>query len=183
MPRNNTQFESLRSRVAKLEGAAGASSKTTEKSAWLTVGVPIIAVVLAALAWLQPQYSTSKNTDFNNSVDGRIDLKLKEPNEKLTKIGTDIAAIDGTLKAWAPFMTPLFFKKSIALPEKDFAQSLPQLKAAAQVGSESRTPIPADNLADAGKRTLALASANSDLGKLAWETTSALLQYRSWVRY
>lgn len=182
MAPTDTQFENLKRRVKDLEAVPASATapaswvQRNQVLAWL-IGITLVvaSIVIAIYAGVIPHLEK----DLSLQVTNQVTEGLKQPLQNIGQMSADIGEIKGTLKAWAPFMTPQLFKKNIALPEKDFEKSLPELKAAAQLASESRTPIPINSIADVAKRTIKLASGNSDSAKIAWETTSELLRYRS----
>ncbi len=144
--------------------------------AWLiSTTVAIGAVLVAIFGFVSPHLEN----DMGTRIENQVNRSLQAPLAKQGTMAEDIAAIKSTLNAWGPFITPQIFKRSIALPQKEFEKSLPQLKAAAQLGSQSKTPMSTSDIAGVGKRAISLASGSSDTASLAWETTTALLQYRS----
>lgn len=146
--------------------------------AWLIgIGVAVLTIVATVFLGVIPLLERYHDLTIKNQVQE----DLREPLQKFDAMTVDIATIKGTLNAWAPFITPQFFKKSVALSQTDFEKALPQLKAVAQISSMSQTLIPTGDIAEVGKRTINLASGKTESANLAWETTAALLQYRSVV--
>lgn len=144
--------------------------------AWaLPTVIAIVAVVVAVFGVLLPHLEN----DADLRIRSQVTESLKEPSQKIERMSDDIAEIKGTLKAWAPFMTAQFFKRAASLPDKQFMESLPQLKAVAQVARETKSEVAPTDIAEIGKRTIALAAGHSDSSALAWDTTTTLLQYRS----
>lgn len=186
MPPTDTQFENLKKRVKALEDAPPLSpAGPLAVSSWIqrhqvltwlvSVTIPTVALVVAIYAGAIPHVEKDEAAEIRNQVgDG-----LKQPLQKIETMSDDISEIKGTLKAWAPFVSPQFFKRTAALSDRQLGESLSQLKAAARIGSESKAEVPLADLSAVGKRTVALASGNSDTAALAWQTTVALLQYRS----
>lgn len=179
-----TQFNKLKARVGELEDAqnAGPTSFVHKHPtlAWaLAIAVPTVlavgAVVVTVFVGLLPHLENDAVLRIKNQVTE----SLQEPSQKIGRMSDDIAEIKGTLKAWAPLMTAQFFKRAATLPDKQFMESLPQLKAVAQVARESKSEVAAKDISEIGKRTIALAVGHSDSSTLAWETTTSLLQYRS----
>lgn len=186
MPPSDTQFENLRKRVKALEDAppssaaasSGAPSWTQRHQVltWLIgLTIPAVALVVAIYAGVIPHIEKDDASEIKNQVSEG----LKQPLQKIGSMSDDIAEIKGTLQAWAPLMTQQFFKRAASLPEKQFRESLSQVSAVAHVAGETKSEVPVEDLSDIGKRTLALASGNSESASLAWKATVALVQYRS----
>lgn len=175
-----TQFNELKKRVSALEKPA-----LEEKCAWpsrhptaawlISTILGVAALLVMTLFGVMPHLEN----DAGLRIKDDVGEALKDPLRQITQMGQDIAKINGTLAAWSPLITPQFFKKAAALPDKQFLESVPQLKAVAQVASESKAAISSEDIADVGKRLISLASARSDTAMQAWSAALDFIGYRS----
>lgn len=166
------------------EKPVGERIRTHSTKWWITavtLALAFLALLVAIAAWLQPEWSTHQHTDLVSQINGQIDEKLKEPVGKINQISEDLADVKGTLRAWAPLITPQFYRKSSTLSQKDFEKSLPELKAVTQLAIESKTQIPSTDVTNLGKRLVHTAAGNTDSANLAWMTATTLLNYRSFL--
>jgi hypothetical protein len=186
MAPSETQFENLKKRVKNLEDKKS-DQGTSQPASWIqrnqlltwliSLTLPTIAIIIAVYAGVIPHIE--KHVDDQVAI--KVNDGLKQPLEKLGKMSDDIAEIKGTLNAWAPLMTPQFFKRTASLSDKQFSESLPQLKVAARIAIQSKTTVPDDDIKEIGKRAITLAAANSVSSAPAWDTLQTLLQYRSFL--
>jgi hypothetical protein len=188
MAPSDTQFQNLKKRVKELEekkkdqGTPQSQSPSwTQRNQLLTwligLAVSILAIILTVYAGVIPHIE--KHVDDQVTI--KVNDALKQPLGQMGTMSNDIAEIKGTLKAWGPLITPQFFKRAASLSDKQFKESLPQLKAVAQTAIQNRTAVPDEDVTTIGKRAITLASANSDSSAPAWDTLQTLLQYRSFL--
>ena len=182
MAPTDTQFDNLKKRVKALEVASSPAAlpvswiQRHQVLTWLlSLTVTVLAIIIAIYTGVIPHIEK----DDGQQITIQVSNGLRDPLQNIGKMSEEIAEINGTLKAWAPFMTPQFFKKTASLPDKQFSASLPQITAVTHIASDSKAEIPVEDIANIGKRTIKLSSGNSDSANLAWQATTALLQYRS----
>jgi hypothetical protein len=179
---NDAAFDKLKSRVKTLEDARPEAKPWLEKNQTLVWLLSTTLILVSILVTFYVGVIPHLENDQNRQIEKQVGESLKDPLKSMGQMSNDVAEIKGILKGWAPFFTPQYFKKLVSLPDKQFVASLPQLKQITQLGSENKTETPVKDIADVGKRTIALsATDNSNAGVLAWEVTTALLQYRSVV--
>jgi hypothetical protein len=181
-----TQVDSMRSDLTAAQRPTSLWQRLrVEHPIWSKV---VAGLIVAAIVGVCTLIREAARTEASSYIDTKIDSKIGAINSKIDGIdkttqqeSKELATINGTIAAWAPFMTPQLLKRSASLPDKQFLESLPQLRAVVQYASENKTPAPVKEIGDTGKRTIALASANPDSAELAWNTTQALLRYRTVV--
>lgn len=146
----------------------------------------ILSIILCVLGIYGKYYLDHKDDNFNRAVDYRIEKnpQLDTVTKKLTEMHDGIIKLQATLDTLQPFINEIVrnhINRISSLPKSGFEKSLSELKAIAQVAAQNKTPIPRREISDVGKRTIALASEDSNSSALAWDTTTALLQYQSVV--
>ena len=180
-----TAFNKLSERVKALEEfpAHQTSSSWIQRHQLLTWLISLTltfgTIMLAIYAGVMPHLEKDLGLQVQNQVQLQVSDGLKQPVQKLGQMSDDIAEIKGTLKAWAPLITPQLFKKTASLPDNKLLESLPQLKVATQLAGESKSEIPAKDIADLGGRLISLASGKSNTATQAWSAALDFLNYRS----
>jgi hypothetical protein len=150
-----------------------------ERNWSIAVLVVIIGAVGTGTYRLTNQLIDSHVRSATDPIQKSVDKINGMPLQNIGQMSEDIATIKGTLNAWAPLITSQVFKKNIALPQKDFEKALPELKAAAQLATKTKTSVSDSDLSAVGRRTLNLVKSGASESDLAWETVNTLLQYRS----
>ncbi len=168
----------LKERVKALENAGQNSSwlQNHQVLTWLlTMSIPVVGMGLTIWLAVLPHLEHYQELQIKTEVSDA----LKEPLGKIDKMETDIASINGTLKAWSPLMVPQILKRSATLSDKELLDSLTQLKNVAELATTEKVPSSTKDVTSIGKRLIQFTSDNSGIAALAWDTTTSFLQYRS----
>ncbi|MCU1339735.1 MAG: hypothetical protein JWO19_5316 [Bryobacterales bacterium] len=135
------------------------------------------ALVIAVVAWVQPQWSTHSAKDLETTIDGRIDTKLKSPTKTLEDLRVDVARISTRLDDFFLLVKPAArrtLKDAAALPAKAFAAELPELKAAIDVAKTTKIPS-ADYASGLRERLRAISTDAPSY----WQTVASFVSYRA----
>jgi hypothetical protein len=176
---SETAHNKLKDRVQALETAGSPSSSWIQKHQVLTWLISLTLIILSIVLSIYSGAIPHIEKDNNLQIANQMNENLKQPLQQIGQMGQDIAGIKATLNAWSPLITPQIFKKAISLPQSQFEKALPDLKAIAQVATESRAVVSSEDLSAVGQRILDVAKGSSSQSNLAWETATSLLQYRS----
>jgi hypothetical protein len=165
-----------------IDTAPSVWSKLWAERSWL---IPTILVVLGAIGtatWYVGTLILDRHIHAAiDPVNSNVEALRALPLQNVAQMGQDIASIKATLQAWSPLIAPQILKRSSTLPQPEFEKSLVQLKAVADLASETGAPAKRSEIADVGKRTIALAAGDSEYSAQAWEATTSLLRYQSVV--
>jgi hypothetical protein len=144
MAPSDTQFENLKKRVKDLEQKPG---QTAPNSSWIqrhqvltwliSLTVTIVALSITFYAGVMPHIEK----DDAQQITNQVTEGLKQPLQKIGQMSDEIAEINGTLKAWAPFMAPEVLKRSASANQDEFNKSLPDLKKAIQAAAQTNTTV------------------------------------------
>ena len=142
-------------------------------------------LVIAVLAWLQPEWAKHSEHDLESNVDRLIDVKLEKPLDRLGKVETGIAVVGAkidTLIALQKQAVALIPDIKTKLPEglarasTGDTTSLGALAYYVSAGTAQRVPVPDSLVQKSGLNLIAL---RSDEAEKAWQVVLQLLAYRS----
>jgi hypothetical protein len=150
-----------------------------------TLAVAVLAMLVGVLGiFASPyfqKYLDGKDASFNNAIDQRIDVKLKDVNSKLDKISNELSRLDGSLSAIGPFIQDLIrnqMNRSASLKKEQFNEELPQLKKVITAAQKVNLTIP-DRTMSGLQRNLLNAGPNSSE---YWPAVGTFITYRSSIQ-
>ncbi len=104
----------------------------SRKLGWiLGIGIPVAALLVAIVAWIQPQISAHLARDRKNDTDNEIAAQLKDPLKKLDDIAGDVREIKGKLSVLDPMIQRLTaeqMQRHASLSPQEFQLQLPKFK-------------------------------------------------------
>lgn len=147
----------------ELPNAVGSPSR---KSNWIwTRLVPVIAVIVALVAWLEPRFRTHHEQDLRNAIKIEVGDQLKEPLSQLNNMRVEIGEIQGELKR-------ISFNQLGASDEKMFATSLPYLRT---LMTQSASGVPQTTLFQLASKLRKTPESSKDY----WPTVLQFIQFAS----
>jgi len=169
----------LTERMNDVEAALGLRAKESQPSwiirHWKDV-VLVLALIIALLAWLQPEWKAKDNLALENQINNQIESKLKE--DKLDQVVPDLAGIKAQLATISDFVKIIAQKEmqhAAALPLPDFERGLPQLKTALQAAKSTGAEASPAVIQTIQSR---LSESNRDQPEF-WGTAAALITYQA----
>ena len=133
--RQMAEKPTLTQRMEKVESAVGISSRKSAaewtRDHWLALSISVgtfVLIVIAYLAWWQPQWKAHEDEDLTNKIDHQIDSKLVAPLGQLSGQEKTLARIEGRLEEISDLLkliTQNEMKRIASLPPQDFNSNLP----------------------------------------------------------
>jgi hypothetical protein len=166
-----TAHNKLRDRVLALEKAVAPPNSWVQRHQVLTWLISLTALLIAFYAGVIPHIEK----DDALQIQTQVTDSLKTPLQKLDGMSTDIARINATLTAWAPFMVPTILKNSASMSPDEFNKSLPSLRSAMQIATQAKAIVPTETLQQIALKLRQTGESNPDY----WPTVLQFIQFAS----
>jgi hypothetical protein len=174
----------LTERMEAVEAALGLGPKRNvadwTRDHWLALSISIgtvILVIIAYLAWWQPQWAAHEHENFESNVNKLIEAKQEQPIKDIHQIQLDIAKISTRLDDLLQLTKPIAIRQlraALSLPSKQFAEDLPTIKAA--IDAAINVKLPASDYASGLRSKLNSVPATAPA---YWQTVGSLVSFRS----
>jgi hypothetical protein len=185
LPTQKERLEKVEGALVTIQQALGLRPKTTWRG-WLrerkgviavaaTFLIAIGAVIVAYLAWWQPQWRHHADSDLEQQVNNQIDTALKQHH--FDSLAGDVSTMKGQLTEVSGYIKILVesqIKRIGALTPGDFKNSLPEVKSVMGIAKVVQVSAPRE----VQKVRLALAHYHVDTPEY-WEASSAMINYLS----
>jgi len=138
----------------------------------------LVLLLIPTLAIVTPVYREHVKSDFEHSVDDRVNPKLGEVTKQLNEFNTKLTKIDSTLSALQPYIEDLVRRqmdKVASLPLNDFRATLPSIKHLIAVAKEQGVKVNPDLLRRMSDKLLQIKPRDKEF----WPFTGELVSYRS----
>ena len=148
---------------------------------WLALSISVgtfILVVIAYLAWWQPQWKQHADDDLRNQIDRQVDARLIDPLKKMSNQGETLSKMEGKLGEISEYLKILVqnqIKGVSQLPSSEFGNYLPEVKTMLAVAKTNHVPT-APQTANAIREKILRVDHQIPA---YWETAAAFINYRS----
>jgi hypothetical protein len=164
--------EDLQKVHLKIDGIANRlKTRPVERPGLLTRLSPAISgiVLLVAIgAWIQPQWSSHRQTDLSNQINGQIDAKLKDPLKEIGDLKVRVGEIRGMLAV-------MNLRHNASLSKEEFQATLPELKSSVEIARQEGVKLPSQVMLNLQRR---FAEASQSAAAF-WPAVSEFISYRS----
>jgi hypothetical protein len=139
----------------------------------ISVGT-VILIVIAYLAWWQPQWKSHADEDLAQRIDNRIEEKLKA--HRFDDLVENVHKMQGQMTEISSFMKILLLaetKRVASLAPQEFQKNLPAVRAALDVAQKTPIEIPAETVAEIKTKLNKTPPSAPEF----WQTAAAVINY------